>query len=224
VRKGSRIRNERDFGGRTIATPQLGNTQDVAARVWLAERKYKLKEQGGNVSVLPLANPDQLAMFQRKQIDGAWTVEPWLARLELEGGGRLFLDEKKLWPDGRYVTTHLIVSREFLAANPDIVRRLIEAHVAVTQSINADEAAAGRTINEQIAQETGKPLPQPVIERALGRIEYTWDPITASLRRGAQAAHEIGFLREPPKLEGLYSLHTLNAVLREQGLPEVSAE
>src|SRR5258708_4557738 len=102
------ITGEKDFAGKTIATPQLGNTQDIAARVWLAEKGYKLRERGGDVSIVPLSNPDQLTLFKKKQIDGAWTIEPWVARLEVEGGGTLFLEEKALWPDGKYVTTHLV--------------------------------------------------------------------------------------------------------------------
>jgi len=98
VRQDSGIRSEKDFGGKTIATPQLGNTQDIAARVWLADKGYRLLERGGNVSLIPLSNPDQLTMFKKKQIDGAWTVEPWLARLEVEGGGELLLERKSLWP------------------------------------------------------------------------------------------------------------------------------
>src|SRR5437762_7931782 len=91
VRKDADIQNETDFDGKTIATPQLGNTQDVAARVWFGERGYKFREKGGTLTLLPLSTPDQLTMFRKKQIDGAWTVEPWLSRLELEGGGELFL-------------------------------------------------------------------------------------------------------------------------------------
>src|SRR2546422_670155 len=104
VRKDAGIKTERDFKGKIIATPQLGNTQDVAARIWFAQKGYRLKEKGGNLALVPLSNPDQLTMFRKKQIDGTWTVEPWLARLEIEGGGVLFLEEKTLWPEGRFAT------------------------------------------------------------------------------------------------------------------------
>lgn len=104
VREGAGIATDKDFNAKVIATPQLGNTQDVAARHWFASKHYRLKERGGTVSLVPLSNPDQLTMFKKKQIDGAWTIEPWLSRLELEAAGRLFLEEKTLWPEGRYVT------------------------------------------------------------------------------------------------------------------------
>lgn len=222
VRKDSRIEDERDFNGKLIATPQLGNSQDLAARAWLAARGYRLRETGGTVALVPLSNADQLAMFRKRQIDGAWIVEPWLSRLELEGNGRLFLDEKSLWPDGRHVTAHLAVSRRFLAARPDLVKKLLAAHVEVTRRINGDKAAAAKLINEQLRKETGKALKGEVISRALGRVELTWDPIAASLGQTAEIAHKIGFLKRPPRLEGLYSLELLNEVLREKNLPEVS--
>jgi NitT/TauT family transport system substrate-binding protein len=222
VRQDSGIQTEKDFNGKVIATPQLGNTQDLAARAWFASHHYRLKERGGTVALIPLSNPDQLTMFKKKQIDGAWTVEPWLSRLELEGSGRIFLEEKTLWPEGRYVITHLVVNKRFLAENQELWKKLLAAHVAITQRINADKAAAAKVLNDQLKKETGKALKPEVISRALGRVELTWDPIAPSLRKSAQAAHEIKFLRAAPKLDGIYSLQLLNTVLREKNLPEVS--
>jgi NitT/TauT family transport system substrate-binding protein len=221
LRKDAGIRNEQDYNGKTIATPQLGNTQDVAARMWFTERGYKFKEKGGALAIVPLSNADQLTMFKRKQIDGAWTVEPWVARLEIEGGGELVLDERKLWPDGRFVTTHLVVNRKFLAANRALVKNLLAALVDVTQHINADKAAAAKVLNAALKKETGKALPDAVIARAMERVEFTWDPVSASLRKSAEGAHKLHFLRKPPDLTGIYALQTLNEVLAEKNLPPV---
>jgi NitT/TauT family transport system substrate-binding protein len=195
LRGDAAIASEKDFNGKTIATPQLGNTQDIAARGWFVDKGYKFKEKGGTLSLLPLANPDQLLMFQKKQIDGAWTVEPWLSRLEIEAGGKLFLDEKTLWPEGRYVTTHLVVSKKFLASHPEVVKKLIAAHVAVTKKINEDKTVASKILNDQLKAETGKSLKAEVITRALARVEFTWDPIQSSLYKSAESAFKIGFLR-----------------------------
>lgn len=222
VRQDSGIKGEKDFHGKVIATPQLGNTQDLAARAWFLNKGYRLKEKGGTVTVIALSNPDQLTMFQKKQIDGAWTVEPWLSRLELEGAGRVFLEEKTLWPEGRYVTTHLIVNRQFLAEKQNLLKKLMGAHIAITQQINADKAAAAKVLNEQLKKETGKALKPEVISNALSRVELTWDPIAPSLRKSAEIAHTVGFLKTAPQLEGIYSLKLLNAVLREKNLPELS--
>jgi NitT/TauT family transport system substrate-binding protein len=221
VRKDSGIRSEKDFAGKTIATPQLGNTQDVAARVWLADKGYRLRERGGNVSLVPLSNPDQLTLFKKKQIDGAWTVEPWLARLEVEGGGEVFLEEELLWPGGKYVTTHLVVGRTFLADNQRTMRKLIAALVEVTERINSDKMAAAAILNEQLKKETGKALKGEVIQKAMTRVEFTWDPICASLKQSAEASHRIGFIRKEPALGGIYALTLLNEVLKEKHLAPV---
>ncbi|MGH8726664.1 MAG: ABC transporter substrate-binding protein [Burkholderiales bacterium] len=222
VRKDAGITGDKDFSGKIVATPQLGNTQDVAAKVWFSERGYRLKESGGNLTIMPLANPDQLTLFQKKDIHAAWTVEPWVSRLEIEGGGELLLDEKTLWPEGRYVTTHLIVRKEFLKNNREAVKKLVAAHVETTEKINADKKAAAKIINEELKNETGKALPEEVINRAMQRVEFTWDPIAASLRKSADAAHKIGFIRDKPNLEGIYDLSILNEVLREKNLAEVA--
>jgi NitT/TauT family transport system substrate-binding protein len=224
VRKDSNIKTEKDFNGKIIATPQLGNTQDIAARAWFGEKQYKFKEKGGTLTLMALANPDQLLMFQKKQIDGAWTVEPWVSRLELEGGGELFMDEKKLWPEGKYVTTHLVVSKKLIQSNPELVKKLVAAHVAVTKKLNEDKKAASKILNDQLKAETGKALKPEAIERALERVEFTWDPIQTSLMKGAQSAHAAGFLRTEPKLDGIYALSFLNEALKAQNLPVIAAK
>ena len=222
MRQDSGIEGEKDFDGKVIATPQLGNTQDLAARAWFLNSGYRLKEKGGTVALIPLSNPDQLTMFKKKQIDGAWTVEPWLSRLEMEGAGRLFLEEKSLWPQGRYVTTHLIVNKRFLVEKQELMKRLLAAHVAITRQINADKTAAAKVLNEQLKKETGKALLPEVITGALNRVELTWDPVASSLRKSAEFAHTVGFLKKTPRLEGIYSLRLLNEVLGENNLPEIS--
>jgi NitT/TauT family transport system substrate-binding protein len=222
LRSDSGIKTEADFNDKTIATPQLGNTQDVAARIWFAEKGYRLTEKGGRLALVPLSNPDQLTMFRKKQIEGAWTVEPWVSRLEIEGGGILFLDEKTLWPNGRYVTTHLIVNKAFLANHQDTVKKLLAAHVEVTGEITADTKAAAVILNAELKKETGKALPEAVVTRAMTRVEFTWDPITSSLYKNAESAHRVGFIRKNPDLAGIYDLKLLNEVLNERNLPPVS--
>jgi NitT/TauT family transport system substrate-binding protein len=222
VRQDSGIASERDFNGKTIATPQLGNTQDVAARIWFAQKGYRLTEKGGRLALVPLSNPDQLTMFRKKQIDGAWTVEPWMSRLEIEGNGRLLLDEKDLWPEGRYVTTHLVVTREFLRKNREQVKQLLRSHVEVTQQINENLEGTGKLLNAELKKETGKALPDAVVSRAMTRVQFTWDPVTSSLYKSAESAHRIGFLRKAPALDGIYELGPLGEVLKEKNLPAIA--
>ena len=131
VRNDSGINKPEDFHGKRVASPQLGNTQDVSLRAWLKAHGLKTTDKGGDVQVVPLANPDQLTLFLKKQLDAAWTPEPWATRLIHEGNGRLFLDERELWPHKQFVTTNLIVSNKFLHDHPDVVKNWIRAHVDV---------------------------------------------------------------------------------------------
>jgi NitT/TauT family transport system substrate-binding protein len=225
VRKDSGINTVKDFDGKKIASPQLGNTQDVALRAWLIENGFSLKEKGGTVQVIPLANPDQLTLFLRKEIHGAWTVEPWVTRLILEGDGRLFLDEREIWPDGKFVTTHLIVSTEFLKEHPDLVKKWLAAHVELTEWINKNPVEAKTLLNEEIKRETGKALPQNVLDESLKRLDITYDPIASSLFKSAKSAYELGFLgSEQPDLSNIYDLTLLNEVLSEKGLQPVKLD
>lgn len=214
VRRDAGIESEQDFNGKIVATPQLGNTQDVAARAWLRERGYRLREQGGTVTVLPLANPDQLLMFQRREIDAAWTIEPWVSRLEQEAGGRIFLEESELWPDGRYVTAVLVVRREVIRKHPDFVEKFVAVHVALTERIQSNKTAVADLIKDQIHRLTGKALAPSVLISALHRVEFTAVPLQNELQHAANQAYQAGFLKENPRLDGLYNLSFLDTILR----------
>jgi NitT/TauT family transport system substrate-binding protein len=194
VRKDAGIKSAKDFNGKKLATPNIGNTQDVALRNWLAENGYKLKEKGGTVEVIPLENPDQLTLFIKKEIDGAWTVEPWVSRLIYDGGGELFLDEKDLWPNGQYVTTHIIVNTEFLKEHTELVKTWLETNLELTDWINNNPEEAKQVLNQEIKRETGKSLPQNILDAAIKRIEFTYDPVAGSLFQSAEDAYRLGFL------------------------------
>jgi NitT/TauT family transport system substrate-binding protein len=223
VRSDSGIEKPADFAGKKIASPQLGNTQDVALRAYLLANGLAPKENGGNVSVTPVANPDILTLFQKGEIDGAWVPEPWATRLVKEAGGRVFLDERDLWPNGDFVTAHLIVRTEFLQQHPDVVENLLRAHVEVTQWINANPEEAKRVVNEGIKEVTGAALPDEVVAAAWQNLRITYDPIASSLRKSAADAFSLGFLGDQePDLSGIYDLDLLNKVLKETGLPTVS--
>ena len=219
VRQDAKIQSDRDFNNKIVATPQLGGTQDVGARVWFQKKGYCVKEKGGTLTVLAISNPDQLLLFQKKELDAAWTVEPWVSRLEAEGNGKIFLEEKTLWPEGRYVTTHLVVRSQFLKKNPGIIQKLIRAHIEVTQKLNANKQASALIINQELQRETGTKLSPTTLQSALNRVEFTWDPLSESLYKAAKDAHEIGFLENPPSLNNIYDLTILNEVLMEKRLP-----
>lgn len=218
VRKDSGIQKAEDFHGRKVASPQMGNTQDVALRAWLIAHGMKSTDKGGDVQVIPLANPDQLTLFLKKELDAAWAPEPWATRLIQQGNGRLFLDERTLWPNGDFITAHLIVRTQFLREHPDLVKNWIRAHVELTEWINGHLPEAKKLLNQQIAKETGKALPDAVLEESFGRMKATYDPLRPSLMNAAKSAFDAGFLgRQMPDLSSLYDLSLLNQVLAEKG-------
>jgi NitT/TauT family transport system substrate-binding protein len=218
VRNDSGIAKPEDFHGKRIASPQLGNTQDVALRAWLKAHGMTPTGKGGDVQVLPMANADQLTLFVKKQLDAAWAPEPWATRLIREGTGRLFLDERELWPNGQFVVTNLIVSTKFLHEHLDLVKNWIRAQVDLTDWIRGHPPEAKKLVNEQIQRETGKALPPAVIDEAFSRFQVTDDPIQNSLLASAQSAYDAGFLgKTMPNLSGLYELTLLNQVLKEKG-------
>jgi NitT/TauT family transport system substrate-binding protein len=217
VRQGSGIEKASDFHGKKVATPQEGNTQDVALRSWLRANGLKPREKGGDVQVLPITNADQFTLFLKGQLDAAWAPEPWAARLVHEANGRIFIDERDLWPNHEFVITDLIVRPQFLKEHPDVVKNFLRAHVELTDWIGKNPAQAKQILNQQLQKETGKPLAPQVLDDAFSRMSVTYDPIRSSLQKSTQQAFDEGFLgRTQPDLSGLYDLAPLNEVLREK--------
>ncbi len=222
VREG--IDSPGDLAGTKIATPSLGNTQDVALRAWLLEQGYETDTSGGgDVSITPQDNADTLAAFQSGALDGAWVPEPWATRLVLEGGGQVLVNEADLWPEGRFVTTHLIVATSFLDEHPDVVRDLIAGLADSIDLANADPEAAQQTVNAGIERITTKALSDETIVGAWANLTFTLDPIASSLQGSADDAVEVGLL-EPVDLAdpGIYDLTLLNEVLAERGASAVA--
>jgi NitT/TauT family transport system substrate-binding protein len=219
VRPEAGIVSASDLSGKRIATPQLGNTQDVALRAYLARNQLAPTEKGGTVQVIPTDNPQILDLFRRGEIDGAWVPEPWATRLIVEGGGQLFIDERTLWPEGRFTTALVIVRTEFLEEHPDLVQRWLQAHVSLTlwEQSNPDEAK--RLANEEIARITSQALPDAVLDGAWSRQTVTYDPLTDTILASAHAAYTAGYLDAEPDLSGLVDLTPLNLALDELGRP-----
>jgi NitT/TauT family transport system substrate-binding protein len=207
--------------GKKIATPQLGNTQDVAIRFWLKEKGLTTtKEGGGDVKIVPQENAQTVETFTSGAIDGAWVPEPFVSRL-VNAGGTVLVDERDLWPDGRFVITNLIVSTKFLKAHPDVVRKLVEGQVAANEFVNTRPDEAQQAISTHIGKITGKPLDPKLITQAWPTLEFLNDPIASSLKTGLDHAVAVE-LTKPVDLNGLYDLTYLNEVLKTQGKPEVA--
>jgi NitT/TauT family transport system substrate-binding protein len=213
------IQKVSDLKGKVLSSPQLGNTQDVALRNFLLNNGLVPDK---DVIIKPAANSDILNLFKRGDIDGAWVPEPWGTRMLLEGNGKLFLDERTLWPDGLFSTAVLIANTDFMSKHPEVVEALIKASVDTTMWINGNPQESIKIVASEISAITGVNMSEDLVGGAWGNMDATYDPIVSSIQSSADAAFKLGFLGDTkPDLSGLCSLDLLNKVLRGEGLPEV---
>jgi NitT/TauT family transport system substrate-binding protein len=207
--------------GKTIADPQLGATQDVALRWFLKSNGFATDTAGGgDVSVLPEDNAQTLTAFKQAKVDGAWVPEPWASRLVLEGNGKVLVDERDLWPQGKFVTTDLVVRTDFLQAHPKRIQALLEGLYQSVAYLNANPGDAQGVTNNALAELTGKQLASGVVSAAWQHMTFTLDPLAPTLKTSADHAHSLGLLPNV-NLNGLYDLAPLNAVLAAHNEPPV---
>jgi NitT/TauT family transport system substrate-binding protein len=199
VAPGAGLKVPADFKGRRIATPQLGNTQDVAARAWLKQQGFKITLTGGDVAVIPAANADQLQLFQQGKLDAAWTVEPWVSRLEIEAGGRVFLEQSDA------VTTVLVTTAKLLKTRPDLAEKFRVAHVELTAWLAAEPAAAQALVRAALTAEAKRDIPATLVARAWGRLRFTDRVARAQFDRLVAEAQTVGFLRNAIPLDRMFA-------------------
>jgi NitT/TauT family transport system substrate-binding protein len=208
--------------GKKIADPQLGATQDVALRWFLKSNGFTTDTAGGgDVSILPQDNAQTLTAFKQGQIDGAWVPEPWASRLVVEGKGKILVDERDLWPQGKFVTTNLIVRTDFLQAHPKRIKALLEGLYQAVAYLNANPGDAQTVTNAAVGEITGKTLASGVVAAAWPHLTFTLDPLAATLKTSADHAHGVGLLAGVD-LKGLYDLSLLNQVLAAHNQPAVA--
>ncbi|WP_432057897.1 aliphatic sulfonate ABC transporter substrate-binding protein [Streptomyces sp. bgisy022] len=216
-----RIRSLDDVEGKRIATPQLGNTQDVAFLDWAAGRGWTVDPLSGKGDVTVVRSDNKVTpdAFRSGSVDGAWVPEPTASQLVADGG-KVLLDEASLWPDEKFVITNIVVRQEFLREHPAAVEAVLRASVAANRWINAHPREAKKAANEQLALDVGKALPAEVLDPAWASIRFTDDPLAATLSTQARHAVDAGLL-ESARLDGIYDLAPLNKVLADTGAPTV---
>ncbi len=197
VRPAANLNTPADFKGKRIATPQLGNTQDIQLRAWLSDNGIKVTQTGGDATVLPTQNPDQLALFVKGEIDAVWTVEPWVSRLELEAGGKIFVEDK-----GTFATL-LASSAAFVTERPELAKKVIAAHAELTEWIKANAAEARELIKAELKELTTKAPGDPLLDRSLPRVVLNTEVSRAGLDEMVKSAQKAGFLGEFPSLDAL---------------------
>jgi sulfonate transport system substrate-binding protein len=189
VKADSPIKAPADFRGKKIATPQMGNTQDISCRAWLKAQGFNVTQTGGDVIVLPTANPDQLGLFQSGGVDAVWTVEPWVTRLEREAQARIFLEDKDI------ITTWLVSSAKFLSGHRDFAKKIAAANVELTKWIQDHEAEAQKLLIEELKAETKADFPPDAIAQAWKRIKFTTDVPRELIAKAVQDGKDAGFLK-----------------------------
>jgi NitT/TauT family transport system substrate-binding protein len=210
ARAGTAVAAPADLAGRTLAVPSPGNTQAFAAGAWLAANGLDAGSGARGVLTLPVPSPEQLLLLRRGELDSAWAPEPWASRLVHEGGGARILDERTLWPDGRFASALLVAHPRFLARHPDLARRLVAAHARTVAWIRQHPDDARGQIAEAIYAHTRQRLPKEVVHDAFSRVEFTTDPLPATVAVMADRAFRAGFLgKSPPDLSGMYDMTLL---------------
>jgi NitT/TauT family transport system substrate-binding protein len=208
--------------GKKVATPQLGGTQDVAARYWFKTQSLKTTTNGGgDLSIVPQPNGTTLNSFKTRSIAGAWLPEPWASRAVQEGGAHVLLDERKIWPKGKFVTTHLIVSTKFLKEHPDVVAQLLKGQIAANDYLRNNVADSKAAIDKGIERITGQGISAKLLDAAWKNLDFTNDPIASTLQPNADHAVAVGLL-DKPSLKGIYDLRPLNAALKASKQATVS--
>jgi len=215
------ITSPADLKGKKLATPSLGNTQDVALRSWLASKGYQTStEGGGDVDVVPQENSTTVTAFQTGAIDGAWVPEPYATKLQDEGG-KVLVDEASLWPAGRFVTTNLVVTTKFLTDHPDIVTNLLKGLISSIDLIKTNPGQAEQLVSKGVEAASGKALPVDLVKTSFKSISFTEDPIASSLRKDAASAKQLGFI-DSTDLQNIYDLKLLNQLLQGDGKPAIT--
>ena len=209
--------------GKSLATPSLGNTQDVALRYWLKQHGLATTQTGGgDVAIKPI-KPNSAAVLQFKsgQLSGGWEPEPYATEMVLDGGKRL-VNEASLWPGSKFVTTNLVVSQPFLKEHPTVVNGLLKGQIQANDYINSNGQAAAQSANAELTKLLGKGLDPNVLTKSLTYLTFTNDPIASSLDTDAKHAVAVGLL-DPVNLSGIYDLGPLNKLLKAAGEPQVSS-
>jgi NitT/TauT family transport system substrate-binding protein len=208
--------------GQKLATPSLGNTQDVALRYYLKSHGLTTTETGGgDVPITPISpNSDAVLEFKSGQIAGGWEPAPYDIEMQ-QDGGKVLVNEASLWPGGKFVTTNIVVAQSFLAAHPSVVTGLLKANIQAINFIHSNTSAAETAANAELTALTGKALKSSVLPLAFKQITFTNDPVASSLATDAKHAEAVGLLK-PVNLTGIYDLGPLNALLKADGQAQVS--
>jgi NitT/TauT family transport system substrate-binding protein len=210
--------------GQKLASPSLGNTQDVSMRYWLKTQGLTTTSTGGgDVPITPITpNSDAVLAFESGSIAGGWEPAPYDAEMVADGG-HVLVNEASLWPNGQFVTTELVATQSFIAAHPTTIDGLLKGQIQANNYINSNKTAAETAADAELASLSGKALKTKIVAASFAQITFTNDPIASSLITDAQHAVDVGLLKPVSDLGAIYDLGPLNKLLAADGQQQVSS-
>lgn len=203
-----------DLRGKRFGSPQYGNTQDVALRSYLLEHGLRLKDEMGDISIIHAKGTELLILFRRGEIDGLWVPEPWASRA-LREGGKIFLDERSIWPDGRFATTLLVARSDLIDRNPELIEKLLRVHTSIIRWMNEHRDDALSIASKEIRGITGQSLPDDIVRSAFSSLEFTYYPMQESVEGYLRKGRMLGLFHSEPALDRLFYHDGLNSVLKD---------
>ncbi len=219
VRRALNIRSANDLHNRRLASPQVGNTQDIALRHYLSQNHLSPSTQGGDVQLTAVDNANIFTLFRQGSLDGAWVPEPWVSRLVNEAGGEVFIDERDLWPGRAFAITLLVARADYLRDAPAVIDRLVDAHAREVRWIRDHGDEARGLVSQAIERKSGKPLPAPLVAAAWPRIDFSADAQRASVEEYVRRARSLGLLTS----DDLGGFFDEARITRAKGLAEAPA-
>jgi NitT/TauT family transport system substrate-binding protein len=221
VRNDAGIDSPDDFAGKKLASPQLGNTQDVALRHYLKQQGYDIRKIGGDPAIQPTKPSDIVTLMADKRLDGAWVPEPWGARLVREANAHIFLDERDLWDGGKFSTSLVVCRTDYIENNLQAVKILVGAHVEKTLWLEENKEEAILLFNNEVAKILRTGFDEGDLAISLTRMEFTYDPLGETVVEAADQAYSLDLLDVAPDLSKMFDLSILNEVLEEKDLAPV---
>jgi NitT/TauT family transport system substrate-binding protein len=210
------INTVEDLRGKRFGTPQYGNTQDVALRSYLLEHGLRLKEDMGDISIINAKSSELLLLFRKHEIDGLWVPEPWASMVLKEQRSRIFLDERSIWPDGRFVTTVLVARSDLVGRSPELVNKVLSVHINTIRWINEHRDEALSIVSSEIKSITGQSLPEDVVKSAFSSLEFTYDPMQGSIEGYIRKGRILGLFPSEYVPSDLFYYDGLKSILEER--------
>ena len=215
AKKGMNIRSVKDLKGKNVSVPSIGNTQHLLLLKLLEENNLSVTSDGGDVNVIEANNADVVNLMKNGDIDAAIVPEPWGSTITGKDVAETVVDYKEITDNGDYVVTTVIVNKDYMENNEEVVKKFLKAHIDATDYIVQYPDEAAKIMNNQLKEDTGKTIEEEIISDSLKSISFSYDFGEESVFEYAQICYDIKFIKDMPD-NGIISNKLLNSVLESQ--------